>query len=258
MTHKHVINSSADLEMLVKGDELSRVRMAGEYLLVKLNAYEMNRKDLAHLLLLSDLVADLSVDVVTVTTQALEAEFTAVIANFLNLRSLTLWWDDYLNLGHLISPVQSKPASRFLTSVCFHHIKITAERAKNIAKAFEHNQTLKSFEAGNLKRGESDLVPILRANHTIESLSLGLYNLTNTEFFVLCRFFVECKKREKLQRLSICIEPKCRQFNRTYLKFGALIAEKNVAQDLSLVRMPGPADNTELISYAQNVAGFKL
>ena len=66
MTHEHIINSSADLELLVEGDSLTRVGTAGETLNMAFNPYEMNRKDLSHLLLLWDLVTSLSVGEMTV------------------------------------------------------------------------------------------------------------------------------------------------------------------------------------------------
>ena len=259
MTHEHTISSSADLELLVEGDSLTRVRTARETLDIVFNPYEMNRKDLKHLLLLSDLVVGLSMDEMTVDCQLLESEVAAAIADFSNLQTLTIWIDDVFNLGKLVSPIQSQPASRFLTSVRFSGVRISAERASRISKAFEYNNALESFEARNVKQGVSDLVPILRGSHRLKRMDLNLYHLTRTEFFALCRFFVKSNKHERLKRLEICIEPATMVFDRAYLKLGAVVVEKNVAENLYLYHMSySTAGNTQLVSYVETIGGFKL
>ena len=194
----------------------------------------------------------------TVGCQSLKSEIAAAIARFSNLESLTLWDVDVFNLANLDSLTQSQPASRSLTSVCFSHVRISAERASRISKAFGYNTTIKSFEASNLKQGESELVPILGGSHALEKLDLGLYHLTRTGFFALCRFFVKSLKCERLQQLEICIEPAYKVFNRTYLKLGAIVAEKNVAEDLCLFKMWSTVGHAQLINYAENIGGFRL
>ena len=258
MTHRHTIKSSADLEELVKGDSVTRVRKAGDHLNIELYSFEMNKKGFKHLVLLSDLVTRLWVSEMTVSCEPLKSKISAAMAQFYNLESLTLWDEDVFDLSKFISPIQAQPASRFLTSVCFNHVNISAKRASRISKAFEYNKTLKSFEVKYLKQGESDLVPILRGSHALERMCLSLYYLTNAEFFTLCRFFVEYEKCERLQQLNICLEPAYMVFDRTYLKFGAIVAEKNVTQDLFLFKMPSTVGDNELISYAESIGGFEL
>ena len=214
----------------------------------------MNKNDLERLRLLSDLVADLSVGKMVVDNHILEAEFAAAIAQFSNLQSLTLRWYDVFNLSKLISPIQSQPASRFLTTVSFAHVRISVERASKISKAIKYNEKLKSFEARSIFRGNLNLVPILRSSHSLEKVAL-MYCLTAIEFFTLYRFFV---KYEKLLLLKVCIDPGYKMFDKTYLKFGSMVAEKNVAQDLYFGHRHSASDDIQLMSYAEKLGGFNF
>ena len=234
MNRFRTIRSNADLEALATPNSLSELRSSGEYLKIELNRYEMHKKDLEHLIVLTSFVSHLSITQVSVSTQVLEAEVTSVIVQFANLRSLSLWWGDVFNLARIITPIPSLPASRALTSVCLANLGISTREASRISKALEYNNTLKNFKALNLRKGKSNLLPILRGSHTLDKLFLNLYYLTNMEFFALSEFFVRCKKRQKLKRLKICICPEYYTFDKTYLKFTTMIAESKVVRSLSV------------------------
>ena len=74
-----------------------------------------------------------------------------------------------------------------MTSVCFAHVAIPVKEASKISKTLEHNKVLRSFEAENGSKGESNLVPILWGNHSLERLTLDLVYFTRTEFFALSK-----------------------------------------------------------------------
>ena len=76
------------------------------------------------------------------------------------------------------------------------------------------------------------------------------------EFFALAKFFVRCKKRQKLKRLKICICPEYYTFDKTYLKFTMMIAESKVVRSLS-VRTAGCNVNSQYAKYAKKVGGFE-
>ena len=136
MNRFRTIRSNADLKALATPNSLSELRRSGEYLKIELNRYEMHKKDLEHLIVLTNFVSHLSITQVSVTTKALEAEVTSVIAQFANLRSLTRWWGDVFNLARLITPIPSLPASRLLTSVCLANLVISTREASRISKAW--------------------------------------------------------------------------------------------------------------------------
>ena len=257
MNRHQSIKSSADLKALITEDSLSELQMTGGNLSIEFDPYYMQEKDLKHLIKLTNFVTDLSMDRMTVASQTLKAEISAAITQFSKLRSLTLWWDDVFHLARLISPIQFQPASKLLTSICFSSVVISTKRASKISKALEYNKTLKNFEAHNGRKGESNLVPILRGNHTLKELSLDLYYLTSTEFFALCRFFVGCTTIENLKRLGICVCPEYNKSDKAYLKFATLVAENNVARCLFL-NMGGCNLGSQHIKYAERVGGFKL
>ena len=257
MSHDYSIKSSADLEALVKGNTLAELQQAGEYLSIEFDRYEMHKKDLRHLVMLTNFVADLSVDKMRFSSRELKAEIALAIAQFTNLSSLTLWWDDVFQLANLITPIPSLLASRLLTSVCFSYVVITAREASRIAKAFEYNRIIKSFEADSAKLGKSNLVPMLLGNHTLDQLSLEFYYLTSTEFFALCNFFVGDERNQKLKRLRTRICPEHRKFDKVYLKFATMIAEKKVVQSLFLNKA-GCQIDSRLTKYVEKVGGFSF
>ena len=47
-------------------------------------------------------------------------------------------------------------------------------------------------------------------------------------------------------------------FDRAYLKFGSMVAEKNVVQDLYFNKSQSASDDTQLIGYAVKLGGFKF
>ena len=128
-----------------------------------------------------------------------------------------------------------------------------------ISKALEHSKVLRSFETRNGRKGESNLVPILWGNHSLERLTSDLYYFTRTEFFALSKFFVEnlyCRSK-KLERLQICVSPEYKKCDKEYLKFATIVAETNVARRLFLSKAGGCMD-PQLVEYTKKVGGFDI
>ena len=70
---------------------------------------------------------------------------------------------------------------------------------------------------------------------------------------------MKSNKHERLKRLDICIEPAYKVFDRAYLKLGAIVAEKNVAEHLYLYKMSDSTGGSpQLISYVETIGGFTL
>ena len=249
----HSISSSTDLEHLATPTTLQQLRAGRELLNLEFRGFEMQKSDVASLLLLSNYVEEFSVSRITAENE-LKAEFAAAVGQLERLKVLRLAHEDVFGLARLVSPIPSLPATLSLTSISFMFVPLPLKLTSRIARALKYNNKLRTLKATSFSKDNSNLVPILLGSDKLENIDLGCYCLMDEEFFVLCY----CGTRRKLKQLELDLEPDLGKLSYLFLKLGAILLERKLVELLSLATYSQHPDKEEMLSYAETITGSKF